>query len=52
MLKNLPNHWVGAPFKCAGIVKYSTSLPCICLSESDLKLYTKFAFCEGKDQKY
>ena len=34
--------WVGA-----STVKYPTTLPCIRLSESDLKLYTDFDFCEG-----
>ena len=33
-------------------VKYTTSLPCIGLSESDLRLYPNFEFCEGKNHKH
>ena len=34
------------------MVKYTTPLPCIGLSESDSKLYTNFEFCEGKNHKH
>ena len=34
------------------MVKYTTSLPCIDLSESDSKLYTNFEFCKGKNHKH
>ena len=36
----------------ASTVKCTTPLPCISLSESDLKLYTNFEFCEGKYYKH
>ena len=35
----------------ASMYKYTTPLPCITLSESDSKLYIKFGFCEGKNQR-
>jgi hypothetical protein len=37
--------------KGTNTVKYITPLPCIGLSESDLKLYIKFEFYEGKHHK-
>ena len=32
----------------SSMVKYTISLPCIGLIESDLELYIVFEFCEGK----
>jgi hypothetical protein len=39
-------------FEGASNVKYTTSLHCRSLSESDSKLYTNFEFCEGKNRKH
>ena len=36
----------------ASTVKYTTLVPCIGLSENDLKLYTNFECCEGKFHKH
>ena len=36
---------------CTSMGKYTTSLSCICLSESGSKLYINFEFCEGKNHK-
>jgi hypothetical protein len=39
-------------FLGTSLVKYTTPLPCINLSESDSKLHTNFEFCEGKNHKH
>ena len=36
----------------ASMVKYTIALLCIGSSESDLKLYNNFEFCEGKVHKH
>ena len=33
-------------------IKYTISLPCIGLNESDSKLFITFEFCKGKNHKY
>ena len=44
------NHWIA--IVSASMVKYTTSLPCIGVSKSDTKLYTKFDFFEGNNHKH
>ena len=34
------------------MVKYTSALPCIGLSESEPKLYTNSEFCEGNKHKH
>ena len=36
----------------ASTVKYTTPLPCIGVSESDSKLYTRLEFYEGNNHKH
>ena len=36
----------------SSMVKYTTLVPCIGSSESDLELYINFEICEGKNHKH